>query len=333
MGHAVTITSLSRHDWPAVARIWSDGIATGEATFEVQPPTWEEFDRTRHRYLRLVARHGGQVVGWAAASPVSTRRVYAGVAEHSVYVARDVQGLGVGRALLDALTRLSEACGIWTLRSAVFPENAASLALHERCGFAVLGRQTAVGRRDGRWRDVLVLERRSTRVGRDDEPLIRLALPSAGGRNPHGDDRDAVEALLAAAHLPPDGLDDVWRLWVADADGMGGAIVGAVALERHPAGTAPGSASYLLRSLAVAPHARGGGLGRRLLYAALTVADSDHGGPAPVGLLTESADGYFAERGFALVERARLPQALQTSPQLQGVCPSSAQAFLRAPSA
>lgn len=332
---ALTISSMRQEDWPAVAALWAEGIATRQATFELEPLGWEEFDRTRHRHLRLVATAGSdpgqpwrgrRVLGWAAASPVSTRRVYAGVAEHSVYVAADCRGQGVGRALLAALVRLSEACGIWTLRSGVFPENQASLALHEGCGFSLLGRQAGIGRRDGRWRDVLLLERRSPVVGLGDEPLIRLTLSGPGD---HHGDVAAVRALLAVADLPPEGLEDAWRCWVADADGVGGQIIGAVAVERHQQHAADATAAYLLRSLVVSPAARGGGLGRRLVEAALTVADLDAGTRAPVALLTQSADAYFARLGFTAVARGELPAALEASAQLRGACPDSARAYVR----
>ena len=164
---------LTAADWPAVRDVWAAGIATGIATFETEPPSWESFDSSRLSGHRHVATDGsGTVLGWVACSPESPRAAYAGVVEHSVYVAPDAQGRGVGRLLLQGLVDSTEAAGIWTIRAAVFPENTGSLALHERLGFRVLGRRERVGRRvvDGRasWHDVLLVERRSRVVGWED---------------------------------------------------------------------------------------------------------------------------------------------------------------------
>jgi L-amino acid N-acyltransferase YncA len=159
---AVAVESLRASDWPAVARIYRDGIATGQATFETDPPDWERWDAAHLRELRLVARdEGGAVLGWAALSPVSARAVYRGVAEVSVYVAAAARGQGVGRALLDELVRASESAGLWTLQAGIFPENIPSLGLHAACGFRVVGRRERIGQLRGVWRDVLLLERRS----------------------------------------------------------------------------------------------------------------------------------------------------------------------------
>jgi L-amino acid N-acyltransferase YncA len=161
----VEVRATAAGDWPAVERIYADGIATGDATFEMATPSWEAFDAARLPDQRLVAVIDDEVVGWAAASPVSERCVYAGVVEHSVYVAPGHAGRGVGRVLLDALIASTEAAGIWTIQTGIFAENAASLALHERCGFRVVGRRERIGCHEGRWRDVLFLERRSAAVG------------------------------------------------------------------------------------------------------------------------------------------------------------------------
>jgi phosphinothricin acetyltransferase len=166
----VTVVPLTREHWPEVERIYAAGIATGHATFESEPPTWEHFDAARLPGLRLVAVEAGRVVGWAAASAVSDRCVYAGVVEHSVYVDPEASGRGIGRVLLDALIDATEDAGIWTIQSGVFPENAASLALHRAAGFRVVGVRERVGRMTsgplaGRWRDVVLVERRSDRVG------------------------------------------------------------------------------------------------------------------------------------------------------------------------
>jgi phosphinothricin acetyltransferase len=164
------IRPLDAGDWPAVRAIYAEGIATGNATFEQEPPAWEAWDRSHLATCRLVAEHDGRVVGWAALSPVSDRCVYGGVAEVSVYVAEVARGHGVGRALLQALVEESEREGLWTLQAGVFPENLASVRVHEQCGFRVVGRREKLGRLRDRWRDVLLLERRSPVVGVDAKP-------------------------------------------------------------------------------------------------------------------------------------------------------------------
>ena len=161
-----TVREMVAADWEEVRRIYLEGIAGGNATFESEAPSWERWDAGHVRSCRLVAANGERILGWAAASPTSSRPVYAGVAEVSVYVERDAQGLGVGSALLSALVAASEREGFWTLQAGIFPENEASLALHKRHGFRVVGRRERMGRmQDGRWRDVLLLERRSDRAG------------------------------------------------------------------------------------------------------------------------------------------------------------------------
>jgi L-amino acid N-acyltransferase YncA len=158
---AVEIGALRAEDWPAVERIYAEGIATGEATFETEPPGRDEWDRSHLAEHRFVARVSGEVVGWAALAPVSDRCAYEGVAENSVYVAERARGQGVGRRLLEALIASSEAAGIWTIQTGIFPENETSLRLHEAVGFRVVGRRERLGRLHGVWRDVLLLERRS----------------------------------------------------------------------------------------------------------------------------------------------------------------------------
>jgi L-amino acid N-acyltransferase YncA len=157
----VEIDVLVPGHWGAVARIYADGIATGNATFETEVPAWESWDAAHLPDLRLVALEGGEVVGWAAMSPVSGRCVYRGVAESSVYVDETARRQGVGRALMEELIRRSEASGIWTIQTGIFPENAASLALHERVGFRVVGVRERIAEHHGRWRDIVFLERRS----------------------------------------------------------------------------------------------------------------------------------------------------------------------------
>ena len=167
----LSIRALRASDWDAVRRIYAEGIATGHATFEAEPPTWESFDAGKLTDHRVAATIAGEVVGWAAVSPISTRLVYRGVAEHSVYVASRARGRGTGHRLLAELIRSTEAAGLWTLQSGVFPENAPSVALHQAHGFRIVGirRRLALmgyGPMAGVWRDVYLMERRSEFTGR-----------------------------------------------------------------------------------------------------------------------------------------------------------------------
>jgi len=155
------IRELKQEDWPAVLEIFEQGIAGGNATFETEAPSWEAWTRSQLDGQRWVAVEGGRVVGWVAAHPVSLRPCYRGVVEHSVYVHDEWQGRGIGRLLLERLVESTEAEGIWTIQTGVFPENEASLALHEKCGFRVVGTQEKLGKMNGVWRDVVVIERRS----------------------------------------------------------------------------------------------------------------------------------------------------------------------------
>ena len=154
-------------DWDQAREIYLQGIAGGQATFETEAPSWESWDANHLAFARLVARDGERVIGWAALSPVSARRAYAGVAEASVYVAFDRHGMGAGRQLLEALISESEQNGIWTLQAVMFPENLASMALHRACGFREVGRRERISELNGVWRDTVLLERRSTRIGVD----------------------------------------------------------------------------------------------------------------------------------------------------------------------
>jgi L-amino acid N-acyltransferase YncA len=158
---SVDLRPLQPDDWQAVAEIYWDGMRDGLATFETEVPSWETWDAAHLRDHRLVAEVLGEVVGWAALSAASQRRCYAGVAENSVYVARQARGLGIGRALLDALIAGADGAGIWAIQTSIFPENRASLALHEGCGFRVVGTRERIAKRDGVWRDTVFLERRS----------------------------------------------------------------------------------------------------------------------------------------------------------------------------
>ncbi|GAA1782081.1 GNAT family N-acetyltransferase [Luedemannella flava] len=164
---ALVVRAMEGGDAGQVLSIYQAGLDGGQASFETDAPTWEAFDAGRLPEHRHVALLGGRVVGWVAVSPVSARAVYRGVVEHSVYVDPTVRGRGVGAALMAALIASTEAAGIWTIQSGVFPENTASLRLHERAGFRVVGTRRAVGRHHGAWRDVVLLERRSAVAGQD----------------------------------------------------------------------------------------------------------------------------------------------------------------------
>ena len=152
--------------WPEVRSIYLDGIASGNATFETQAPTWERWDEGHLPFARLLLTVNNTVAGWAALSRVSAREVYAGVAEVSVYVASSWRGRGFGRVLLEELIKESETNGIWTLQASIFPENTASICLHQRCGFREVGRRECIAKLHGVWRDTVLLERRSSSVGR-----------------------------------------------------------------------------------------------------------------------------------------------------------------------
>lgn len=162
---SIRIEPLTRAHADEVLAIYQAGIYEGNATFETEAPTWEAFDAARlpeHRFAAVAP--DGKLLGWVAASKVSDRCAYAGVVEHSVYVDPGARGRGVARALLDALIASTEAAGIWTIQSGIFPENTASLALHQQAGFRVIGTRARIGRHRGVWRDVVLLERRSPRI-------------------------------------------------------------------------------------------------------------------------------------------------------------------------
>jgi len=167
----VAIRDMTSTDALHVLEIYQDGIETGHATFQAEAPSWRVWDSSHRTTCRLVAARNGDIVGWAALSAVSNRPVYRGVAELSLYIASGQRGLGLGTQLLEALIAASETAGIWTLQAGIFPENHASLALHKRCGFREIGRRERVGLMSfgplaGQWRDVILLERRSSVVGR-----------------------------------------------------------------------------------------------------------------------------------------------------------------------
>ena len=166
----VAIHPMTPEDWPEVRRIYIEGISTGNATFETEAPSWEKWNTGHIADCRLVAHDGegrddAQLLGWAALSPISSRGVYRGVTEVSVYVAGSARGKGVGKALLRALIESSEQCGIWTLQAGIFPENNASISLHKSLGFREVGRRERIGKMGDRWRNVTLLERRSAVAG------------------------------------------------------------------------------------------------------------------------------------------------------------------------
>lgn len=167
----VSVRAMTAEDWPRVEAILAEGIAEGEATFESTVPSWEQFDTGKVAHPRLVAELDGRVVGWVAASRVSSREVYRGVIEHSVYVDARARGRGIGGALLRAFLDAADEAGFWTVQSSIFPENTASLHLHERAGFRIVGTRERIARSTngphaGQWRSTVFLERRSLRNGR-----------------------------------------------------------------------------------------------------------------------------------------------------------------------
>ncbi len=165
MENSIFIDKMVREDWEQVREIYQEGIATGNATFQKEPPTWEDWDRGHILECRLAAHFDGKVLGWAALSPVSSRCVYVGVAEVSIYVGQNSKGKGIGSKLLKSLIELSEQNGYWTLQAGIFPENISSLKLHSKFGFRKVGRRERIGKMDEVWRDTILLERRSKAVG------------------------------------------------------------------------------------------------------------------------------------------------------------------------
>jgi L-amino acid N-acyltransferase YncA len=163
----LSIENMTAEAWPEVARIYSAGIATKNATFEQKAPDWQAWSSSHRSDCRLIASLGGRIVGWAALSNVSNRCIYAGVAEVSIYVDPEVQGRGIGGRLMKALIAESESKGLWTLQAGIFPENEKSIQLHLRNGFRIIGTRERIGKMDGVWRDTVLLERRSNQVGLD----------------------------------------------------------------------------------------------------------------------------------------------------------------------
>jgi phosphinothricin acetyltransferase len=161
----VIINAMQDKDWDQVCAVYLEGLATGQASFETEAPSWEHWDAAHLGHSRLVARADGRVVGWAALTPMSRRPCYAGVAEVSIYVSAEHRGRGLGKWLLRALIASSERHGIWTLYGSTFPENEASLRLQTACGFRLMGRRERIARHHGIWRDTVITERRSRVVG------------------------------------------------------------------------------------------------------------------------------------------------------------------------
>ncbi|WP_375323351.1 GNAT family N-acetyltransferase [Flagellimonas sp. GZD32] len=161
------IRTMIAEDWDSVSKIYAEGIATGYATFETHTPTFEQWDKAHISNCRFVAEQNGEIMGWAALSPVSSRCVYGGVGEVSVYIAAKSRGMGVGKMLMQQLIEESEKAGYWTLQSGVFPENEASINLHEKVGFRFIGKRERVGKIHGVWKDNLLFEKRSDKVGVD----------------------------------------------------------------------------------------------------------------------------------------------------------------------
>ena len=160
-----TINEMKAEDWEDVKSIYLEGIATKNATFEQSASDWENWNRNHLEICRFVAREKNQIIGWAALSQISRRSVYSGVAEVSIYISNHTKGRGVGKKLLNRLVEASEKAEIWTLQGGIFPENEASIAIHKACGFRIVGVRERVGKMDGVWRDVVLMERRSKKVG------------------------------------------------------------------------------------------------------------------------------------------------------------------------
>jgi L-amino acid N-acyltransferase YncA len=159
------IKTIEEKNYPAIAEIYLQGIATGHATFQTEAPEWEAWDKSHLAFCRLAAFVNGEMLGWAALSPVSSRCVYGGVAEVSIYVASSARGKGIGKMLFTQLIKESEENGLWTLQSGVFPENIGSIKLHEDMGFRKIGCREKIGNMNGVWRDNVIMERRSKIVG------------------------------------------------------------------------------------------------------------------------------------------------------------------------
>lgn len=159
------IIHFTQEHYSQVAEIYLQGIATGNATFQTAAPSWDDWNNSHLQHSRIAAFSNNQMIGWAALTAVSSRCVYAGVAEVSIYIATQFQGQGIGYQLLNQLILSSEQNGLWTLQSGIFPENMGSIKLHQKCGFRIIGHREKIGKMNGVWRDNIIMERRSTTVG------------------------------------------------------------------------------------------------------------------------------------------------------------------------
>jgi len=163
----IVFEKMGPHHWPEVKNIYEEGIDTGNATFQQSAPAWEDWNKSHLESCRIIVKDGDNILGWAALTPVSDRCVYAGVAEVSVYINATARGKGVGKLLLKKLVQESEDHNIWTLQAGIFPENTASIKIHEACGFRLLGTREKIGKMNGTWRDTILMERRSKKIGVD----------------------------------------------------------------------------------------------------------------------------------------------------------------------
>jgi len=161
----IVFDTMQLTDWQMVKTIYEEGIATGNATFQQSAPEWEEWNNSHLKFSRIIAQENNTIIGWAALTPVSGRCVYAGVAEVSVYISTSARGQGLGKQLLEKLVEESEVNNIWTLQAGIFPENIASIKIHESCGFRILGTREKIGQMNGVWRDTILMERRSKKTG------------------------------------------------------------------------------------------------------------------------------------------------------------------------
>jgi L-amino acid N-acyltransferase YncA len=310
------IRAACPEDARAIADIYNAGIMEGGATFDTSPQPVEEIERrltAAGRYPMIVAEdNNGAIRGWAGVGPYRTRACYAGIGEFSVYVAPDARGQGIGRRLLDSLADAARECGFWKLVSRVFPFNAASLKACRAAGFREAGRYEKHGFLDGRWQDVVIVERL---IPENQTPTgLRFRRATRG-------DWPAITVLLGAASLPLAGAEeqlDHFVLAIRRDD-----IVGCATYESGTAAAgAESGRAVLLRSVALAPAERGAGAGRLIVERALERA-RQVGGTSAI-LLTTTAEAFFGHLGFERITRADVPASLLESAEFTGACPASA---------
>ncbi|WP_313982465.1 arsenic resistance N-acetyltransferase ArsN2 [Xanthocytophaga flavus] len=304
-----SIRTLVFEDLPVVREIYQQGIDTHIATFETQAPDVETLDKKFLPVCRLVAEWDNKVVGWAMLSAVSTRDVYAGVAEVSIYIRSTFRGKGIGKALVQQLIKESEQHGFWTLQAGIFAINKSSIALHEKAGFRMVGYREKIGQLYGQWYDTVLLERRSHVVEyTSDDSILEIKRIESG-------DLENITQLLTDAHLPisdlPSGLPHFFKA-ISDKDGQ---IAGMVGLELY-------GPYALLRSLVVDSSFTNKKIGYQLVQHAQKYASGQ--GVKGLYLITNTAEGYFERLGYNRVERNAVPKEIQETQQFQGVCPSSA---------